>query len=92
MGRIVRSPEDFGIRILMDSRYQGSQIRKLGKFSVFEYFPPEEKKEFIDVTPKDVGSLVRNFFAYIELNDPEKMETKSSASMQLNFGNLAEKL
>jgi len=92
MGRIVRSPEDFGIRILMDSRYQGSQIRKLGKFSVFEYFPPEERKEFIDVTPKDVGSLVRNFFAYIELNDPEKMETKSSVSMQLNFGNLVEKL
>jgi DNA excision repair protein ERCC-2 len=92
MGRIVRSPEDFGIRILMDSRYQGSQIRKLGKFSVFEHFPPEERKEFIDVTPKDVGSLVENFFAYIELNDQEKMEKKSSAPRQLNFGNLAGKL
>ena len=92
MGRVVRSPEDFGIRILMDSRYQGSQIRKLGKFSVFEYFPPEERKEFIDVTPKDIGSLVENFFADIKLNDPEKMEMKSSASQQLDFGNLAEKL
>jgi DNA excision repair protein ERCC-2 len=92
MGRVVRSPEDFGIRILMDSRYQGSQIRKLGKFSVFEYFPPEERKEFIDITPKDIGSLVENFFADIKLNDPEKMEMKSSASQQLDFGNLAEKL
>ena len=76
----------------MDSRYQGSQIRKLGKFSVFEYFPPEERKEFIDITPKDIGSLVENFFADIKLNDPEKMEMKSSASQQLDFGNLAEKL
>ena len=85
MGRVVRSPEDFGVRILMDSRYQGSLIRKLGKFSVFQYFPPEERKEFIDIAPKDVGSLVENFFAHIESNDQEKMETESSASRQLKF-------
>ena len=43
MGRVVRSPTDFGVRILMDSRYQGSLMKKLGKFSVFQYFPPEER-------------------------------------------------
>jgi DNA excision repair protein ERCC-2 len=62
MGRVVRSPMDFGVRILMDSRYQGSLMRKLGKFSVFEYFPSEERKEFIDIAPRNVGNLVEEFF------------------------------
>ncbi len=92
MGRVVRSPKDFGVRILMDSRYQSSQMRKLGKFSVFEYFPPEERKEFIDVAPKDVGSLVEDFFAHITSSDLEKMELESPASRRLELGSLAEKL
>jgi DNA excision repair protein ERCC-2 len=91
MGRVVRSPEDFGVRILLDSRYQGSQMRKLGKFSVFEYFPPEERREFIDVAPRDLGNLVEDFFANITDN-PEKKEPESPASSQLEFGSLAEKL
>jgi DNA excision repair protein ERCC-2 len=66
MGRIVRSPMDFGVRILMDSRYQGSLMRKLGKFSVFEYFPPEERKEFIDIAPRNVGNLVEEFFEQLQ--------------------------
>jgi DNA excision repair protein ERCC-2 len=92
MGRVVRSPEDYGVRILLDSRYQGSQMHKLGKFSVFNYFPPEEKKEFIDVTPKDVGNFVEEFFARINSKNHEKKEPKSPASSQLDFGSLAEKL
>lgn len=92
MGRVVRSPEDFGVRILLDSRYQGSQMRKLGKFSVFDYFPPEEKREFIDVAPRAVGSLVEEFFAHITPNSPEKKESESPASSRLDFGSLAEKL
>jgi DNA excision repair protein ERCC-2 len=91
MGRVVRSPEDYGVRILLDSRYQGSQMRKLGKFSVFEYFPPEERREFIDASPRDVGSLVEEFFANITDN-PEKKEPEPPASRQLEFGSLAEKL
>ena len=63
MGRVVRSPEDFGIRILLDARYQGSQMRKLGKFSVFGYFPEEERKEFLDVSPAEVRQVVKSFFA-----------------------------
>jgi DNA excision repair protein ERCC-2 len=97
MGRVVRSPGDFGVRILLDARYQGSQMRKLGKFSVFGYFPPEESKELIDVAPKDVGSLVEEFFANImpynsEINEAEKKEPESPASGRLEFGSLAEKL
>lgn len=62
MGRIIRSPEDFGVRILLDARYQGSQTRRLGKFSVFGYFPEDERKEFIDVSPAEVGPRVEKFF------------------------------
>jgi DNA excision repair protein ERCC-2 len=101
MGRVVRSPADFGVRILLDARYQGSQMRKLGKFSVFGYFPPEESKEFLDVVPKDVGSLVEEFFANIGPYKPEIKENESKdenkepkplASGRLEFGSLAEKL
>jgi DNA excision repair protein ERCC-2 len=97
MGRVVRSPGDFGVRILLDARYQGAQIRKLGKFSVFGYFPPEESREFLDVAPKDVGSLVKEFFANIipckpERIEAEKKEPESPASGRLEFGIFAEKL
>ncbi|AKB30970.1 DNA repair helicase [Methanosarcina siciliae HI350] len=102
MGRIVRSPGDFGVRILLDARYQGSQIRKLGKFSVFGYFPPEESKEFLDVAPRDVGSLVEDFFANLVPCKSEKKEKgtkrngkggqESPVSGRVEFGSLAEKL
>ncbi|AKB80285.1 DNA repair helicase [Methanosarcina horonobensis HB-1 = JCM 15518] len=102
MGRVVRSPGDFGVRILLDARYQGSQMRKLGKFSVFGYFPPEESREFLDVTPREVGSLVEEFFANIvpyesenketEIKKTGKKEPESPASRRPEFGSLAEKL
>ena len=92
MGRVIRSPTDFGVRILMDSRYQGSLMKKLGKFSVFQYFPPEERKEFIDIAPRDVGNIVEEFFAHIASNDKEKMESNSPASRRIEFGSLVEKL
>ncbi len=97
MGRVVRSPHDYGARILLDSRYQGSQMRKLGKFSVFDYFPPEEKREFIDIAPRDVGSAVEEFFAHftpsnLAKNESESQTSSSQASSRVDFGNLAEKL
>ncbi len=97
MGRVVRSPHDYGVRILLDSRYQGSQMRKLGKFSVFDYFPPEEKREFIDIAPRDVGSAVEEFFAHftpsnLAKNESESQTSSSQASSRVDFRNLAEKL
>ncbi|WP_394325530.1 helicase C-terminal domain-containing protein [Methanosarcina barkeri] len=92
MGRIVRSPDDYGVRILLDSRYQGSQARKLGKFSVFDYFPSEEKREFIDIAPRDLGSLVEEFFAHVMPGNPDKNESESQTSSRVGFGSLAEKL
>jgi DNA excision repair protein ERCC-2 len=92
MGRVVRSPEDYGVRILLDSRYQGSQLRKLGKFSVFGYFPPEEKREFIDIAPRDVGNLVEEFFSHFTPKNLGKKEKESPASSKVDFESLAEKL
>jgi DNA excision repair protein ERCC-2 len=83
---------DFGVRILMDSRYQGSLMRRLGKFSVFQYFPPEERKEFIDIAPSDVGGIVEDFFAHIASEDAKKGESEFSASKRPNFGSFAQKL
>ncbi len=62
MGRVVRSPVDYGVRILLDGRYLTDAPAKFGKFSVFEAFPPEEQEEFIDVEPEKVKYSLMNFF------------------------------
>lgn len=62
MGRVVRSPVDYGVRILVDGRFTTSAPKKFGKFSVFEIFPPEEREEFIDVEPQKVKYSLMNFF------------------------------
>lgn len=62
MGRVVRSPNDYGVRILLDGRFMTEAPGKFGKFSVFEVFPPEERDEFIDVDPEKVKYSLLNFF------------------------------
>ncbi len=62
MGRVVRSPADYGVRILLDGRFLTDAPRKFGKFSVFEVFPPEEREEFINVEPEKVKYSLLNFF------------------------------
>lgn len=63
MGRVVRSPEDFGARILLDARFQQASSKKLGKFAVFPFFPEEEKEEFIDVKPGEMRKVLETFFS-----------------------------
>ena len=62
MGRVVRSPDDHGARILLDGRFLTGSPKKLGKFSVFNAFPLEEGGEFIDVDPEKVKYSLMNFF------------------------------
>ncbi len=62
MGRVVRSPADYGVRILLDGRFTTDSPNKFRKFSVFEVFPPEEREEFIDVSPEKVKYSLLNFF------------------------------
>ena len=62
MGRVVRSPADFGARILLDGRFLNDSPELFGKFSVFNSFPEDERKEIVDVEPAKVKYSLMNFF------------------------------
>ncbi|MGD9779438.1 ATP-dependent DNA helicase [Methanomethylovorans sp.] len=62
MGRVVRSPMDHGVRILLDGRFLTDSRQRYGKFAVFEIFPPDEREEFVDVQPEKVKFSLMNFF------------------------------
>jgi len=51
LGRVVRSPDDYGARVLLDGRYTSASAKRYGKYSVFKFFPEEERTEIIDVEP-----------------------------------------
>jgi DNA excision repair protein ERCC-2 len=62
MGRVIRSPSDYGARILLDGRYTTASPRRWKKYSVFNKFPAEEQDEIIDVEPEKVKYSLMNFF------------------------------
>jgi DNA excision repair protein ERCC-2 len=62
LGRVIRSPEDFGIRVLLDKRYTANSVREMGKYSVRETFPPGEREEMIDIVPEKLKFAMLNFF------------------------------
>ncbi|WP_132059172.1 ATP-dependent DNA helicase [Halorussus amylolyticus] len=62
LGRVIRSPEDFGVRVLVDKRYTQLGERKMRKYSVRETFPPEERAEMIDIGPEKLKFAMLNFF------------------------------
>ena len=62
LGRVVRSPEDFGVRVLVDERYTRSNRVELGEYSVYPAFPPEERSEHIDVAPEKLKFAMLNFY------------------------------
>ncbi|MFB6302842.1 MAG: ATP-dependent DNA helicase [Haloferacaceae archaeon] len=61
LGRVVRSPEDFGVRILLDRRYT-RESRDMGRYGVRDAFPPEERDELLDVDPEKLKFALLNFF------------------------------
>ena len=63
LGRVIRSPEDFGARVLVDERYTGSRRAELGEYSVYPSFPPEEREEHIDVAPEKLKFAMLNFYS-----------------------------
>lgn len=71
LGRVVRSPTDYGVRVLLDGRYTSTSAKKLGKYSVFNIFPDEERAEIVDVAPERVKYSLMNFFNDIRKNDPK---------------------
>ncbi|HEY9207090.1 MAG TPA: ATP-dependent DNA helicase [Candidatus Methanoperedens sp.] len=72
LGRVVRSPEDYGARILLDGRYTSSSVKRWGKYSVFNIFPENERAEIIDVEPGRVKYSLMNFFNDIRKSKVQK--------------------
>ncbi len=68
LGRVVRSPRDYGVRVLLDGRYTSSSVKRWGKYSVFNIFPENERAEIIDVEPGRVKYSLMNFFNDIRKN------------------------
>jgi DNA excision repair protein ERCC-2 len=61
LGRVIRSPEDFGVRVLVDKRYT-EQSASMGKYGVRDSFPVEEREELIDVGPEKLKFAMLNFY------------------------------
>jgi DNA excision repair protein ERCC-2 len=66
LGRVVRSPEDFGVRVLLDERYTKRARREMKKYSVKEAFPAEERVEQIDIDPSKLKFAMLNFYSDME--------------------------
>jgi DNA excision repair protein ERCC-2 len=60
LGRVVRSPEDYGVRILADARYHGD--KDMGRYGVRDAFPEEEREEFVDVDADKIRYAMYNFW------------------------------
>jgi len=63
IGRVLRSPEEFGVRMLLDRRYTRESVVEMGKYSVRETFPEEEREEMIDIAPDRLRYALVNFYA-----------------------------
>jgi DNA excision repair protein ERCC-2 len=69
LGRVVRSPTDFGTRILVDKRYTRSGEAEMGEYTVRETFPAEERGEMIDIDPEKLKFALLNFFGDVDAYD-----------------------
>jgi DNA excision repair protein ERCC-2 len=69
MGRVIRSPEDFGVRMLVDRRYTAASRTGMRKYSVNSTFPPEERAEMVDVDPEKLRFSLLNFYGDLEAYD-----------------------
>ncbi|WP_226022481.1 ATP-dependent DNA helicase [Halomicrobium salinisoli] len=71
LGRVVRSPEDFGARILLDKRYTEAAGMEMRDYAVRGTFPPEERSEMIDVDPEKLKFAMLNFYQDVDGYDGE---------------------
>ncbi|WP_394340698.1 ATP-dependent DNA helicase [Natrarchaeobaculum aegyptiacum] len=62
LGRVIRSPEDVGVRALLDARYSRSAKSDLGRYSVNGTFPHEEREELVDIDPEKLKFAMLNFY------------------------------
>ena len=66
LGRVIRSPDDFGVRVLADKRYTRADM---GRFSVRNSFPEQERDELIDMNPEKIKFGVLNFYGDMDAYD-----------------------
>ena len=71
LGRVVRSPEDFGARVLLDARYTERAEVEMPDYAVRGTFPPEERAELIDVDPEKLKFGLLNFYTDLDGWDGE---------------------
>ncbi|WP_135665283.1 ATP-dependent DNA helicase [Halorhabdus rudnickae] len=71
MGRVIRSPEDFGARVLIDRRYTEEAEIEMSEYAVRGTFPPAERKEMIDVDPEKLKFGLLNFYRDLDAYDGE---------------------
>lgn len=62
LGRVIRSPEDIGVRALLDRRYSKQAKSDLGKYSVNSTFPHEQRQELLDIGSDKLKFAMRNFY------------------------------
>ncbi|MFB6114389.1 MAG: ATP-dependent DNA helicase [Halodesulfurarchaeum sp.] len=62
IGRVLRSPEDVGVRALIDRRYTAESRTSMPRYSVNTTFPPEERSELLDIDPEKVKYAMLNFY------------------------------
>ncbi|HTY90836.1 MAG TPA: ATP-dependent DNA helicase [Methanocella sp.] len=77
-GRVVRSPDDYGVRILADRRYTSESVKDMARYSIYMQFPEDERREFKDIKPEKVKFSMMNFFMDIKRMDekPKKKKAK----------------
>ncbi|GAB7095898.1 ATP-dependent DNA helicase [Halolamina litorea] len=66
LGRVIRSPDDFGVRVLADKRYTRADM---GRYSVRGSFPEEERGELIDMNPQKLKFGMLNFYGDLDAYD-----------------------
>jgi DNA excision repair protein ERCC-2 len=57
IGRVIRGPEEVGVRVLVDERYTPDAPR-----SVNEYLPSAEREEWVTMTPMFLESQIERFW------------------------------
>ncbi|MHC3436624.1 ATP-dependent DNA helicase [Natrialbaceae archaeon A-gly3] len=71
LGRVIRSPEDVGVRALLDRRYSREAKSDLGKYSVNGTFPHEDREELMDLDPSKLKFAMLNFYTDHDAYDGE---------------------
>ncbi|RLM56873.1 ATP-dependent DNA helicase [Halobellus sp. Atlit-31R] len=65
LGRVIRAPDDYGVRLLVDKRYTRASA-EMGKYGVRGSFPSEERAELVDVAPEKLKFAMLNFYADLD--------------------------